>query len=213
MYQLLLILFISPIALLAQSNIELGIGIITVKNLDALPTIKFYSDTTHKIPAKQISVLKDKQEELVLKNAKLNAWLAPEGLWLDYYIFIFRCTKKRGKWCEVYVNNDRKIKYWIELHPGLQYQNWRTFLLTQSTSVVKRDEYNLEVKESPNDTSKRIKMMEKGDCFIILELKGDWIKVKTNDVLECSESRHPVKSGWIRWKKNNRLLIEYGLAC
>ena len=211
-YLLFLLFILSSSNSFAQSNLELGLGIVTV-NIDALPKISFYSDTVSKIPVKSISVIKDKNQELVIKNIKQNAWLKSEGRALDYNIFIFRCTKKRGNWCEVYVNNTNRTKYWIKLNKNLSYLNWSKYLDTQTTWVGKRDEYSLEVKQSPNESSKRIKMMEKDDCFVVLEVKGDWMKVKTNDVLNCSGAKYPVKSGWIRWRKNNRLLIEYGLSC
>ena len=71
----------------------------------------------------------------------------------------------------------------------------------------------LEVKTEASEKSATIKKMEKKDCFEVLEVKGDWMKIRTNKGLECNESKRPVKLGWIRWRYKNRLMIGYALSC
>ena len=209
----LTVIFIALISnLFAQTNVTLGVGVVTVK-IEALPTLSFYIDTLSRRPAKTVSIVKDEHQEFAIRNRNMHAWLAPEGLWLDYYIFTFRCTKKVGSWCQVYVSNSDKTKYWIRLNKNLLYLNWDKYLNTQATWIGKKTEFSLQVKQFPSESSRTIKMMEKEDCFTVLEVKGDWMKIKTSEILDCSSSKHPVKSGWIKWRMDNKLLIDYGLSC
>lgn len=42
-------------------------------------------------------------------------------------------------------------------------------------------------------------------------MRGDWIEIFTADYCEdgYTESKTKIKSGWIKWKQGNTLLIEY----
>ena len=100
---------------------------------------------------------------------------------------------------------------WTKADTVKQFIKWQTFLLTSISSINKND-FNLDIKTLPSDKGTTIKKMESTDCFKVLEVKGDWIKIKTNTELECSESKKPVKSGWIRWRQHNRLTIGYALT-
>ncbi|MDB5012478.1 MAG: hypothetical protein JWQ25_680 [Daejeonella sp.] len=205
-------LFFLTTNVFAQSNLNLGVGVLEV-NIDALPTLSFFSDTLTAKPTKRVTIVKNANNEFSLNSKVSNSWLAPEGLWLDYSIFTFRCSRKLGNWCEVYVNNANHAKFWIKLNRNLLYHNWTKYLATQATWIGKRAEYSVSVKAFPTENSKTIKMMEKDDCFVVLQVKGDWMKIQTSEVLDCSSSKFPVRSGWIRWRNNNKLLVEYGLIC
>lgn len=43
------------------------------------------------------------------------------------------------------------------------------------------------------------------DCFQVKCMKGDWIEIFTS---ECDEITNEIKSGWIKWKNGNNLLIQ-----
>ena len=71
---------------------------------------------------------------------------------------------------------------------------------------------NLGIKQTDNENSKTLKKMENEDCFEVLEAKGDWLKIRTHSVLDCSTSKRSIKSGWIKWQKDNKLTIQFGLT-
>jgi len=90
---------------------------------------------------------------------------------------------------------------------------WQTFLVEETTTINRHPDFDLEIKTAPSDEALTIKRIEETDCFEAIEIKGDWLRIKTNQTFECNESIKPIVSGWIKWRRNNRLLLYYGLGC
>jgi hypothetical protein len=42
-------------------------------------------------------------------------------------------------------------------------------------------------------------------------MKGDWIEITTTDYCDenFTDSKTPIKSGWIKWRKRDELIINY----
>lgn len=208
---LLLLLFKAPC--FGQKNIPVGQGIIQI-DFEKLPSLEFFEDTTSSLPSKKVSVMKDKNQEFIIKNAsQVNTWFKPESLWLDYSIFIIRVDTMMGKWMRVYVNNENGQTMWTKIGVTKKFVKWSTFLLKGTSAVDKHPDFNLEIKVSPSSGAKTIKKMETSDCFEVLEVRGDWMKIRTNTTLDCNESTKTISSGWIQWCQNNRLTIQYSLTC
>lgn len=209
----LFILILLPLFSLAQKNINLGQGILNI-DFEKLPTIGFYSDTMQKTPVKTVAVTKDKHGEYFLKNQdQVLSWFNPEGVWLDYSIFVMRVDTIAGKWYRVYINNDKGITMWTKANAVKKFVKWSTFLIRETTAIDKLPDFELDIKVAPDDKAKNIKRMEATDCFEALDIIGDWMRIKTNENLECNESKKTIKSGWIKWRIRNRLTIGYGLTC
>jgi hypothetical protein len=210
MIRILFLLFLSfPINGYAQN---LGMGVIKV-DYTKLPVLKFYSDTTSSSPLKTISITRDKEGEYVFKNAAtISKWFAPEQLSMEYDIFVLRVDTIINNWYHVYTDNENGTKFWLKKHSTIKYIPWRTFLLKETTAIEKAG-YDLDIKTEADDKSKTIKKIEVNDCFEVLDIKGDWMKIRTNTILDCSNSKKPIKSGWIRWRIKNKLTISYGLTC
>jgi hypothetical protein len=208
-----LVLIIFPFFTLAQKNINLGQGMLNI-DFEKLPTIGFYSDTMQKSPAKTVTVTKDKHGEHFLKNQEqVLTWFKPEGFWLDYSIFVIRVDTIAGKWYRVYINNDKGLTMWTKADAVKKFVQWSTFLIRETTAIDKIPDFELDIKVAPDVKAKTIKRMETTDCFEALEIKGDWLRIKTNETLDCNESKKTIKSGWIKWRIKNRLTIGYGLTC
>lgn len=196
-----------------QKNINLGQGILNI-DFEQLPTIQFFSDTTQSKPVRTVRVTKTKTEEYTLQNnSQVTTWFKPEGLWLDYSIFVIRVDTIVGKWYRVYIDNNKGTTLWTKADPTKKCVKWQTFLVKESTAINKSPDFSIDIKTSPSDSSTTIKRIEKTDCFEALEIKGDWLRIRTNTKLDCNESKKTIKSGWIKWRQNNRLTISYGLTC
>jgi hypothetical protein len=203
-------IFVIPLFLFGQKNIPVGQGILKIETTK-LPLIQFYKDTLQKTPVKTVSVVL-KDGELSIKNkTETLKWFKPEQLYLDYNILILRVDTVIGDWTKVYVNNEKQTKLWTKIGGFNKYLTWTNFFKTQVSNITKGTKEVL-VKVASTDNSKTIKKMEKEDCLEIVEIKGNWIKIKTHSVLECSTTKYPVKIGWLQWQKNNVLQIEFGLT-
>lgn len=195
-----------------QKNIPAGMGVIKVDHTK-LPLLEFYDDTIQFKSIKSVLVGKTSDGEYFIKNRKeTDTWFVPEQLYLDYDIFILRVDSIIGRWYKVIVNMETGRSMWTKKAPYKKFIRWSTFLLTETTSIDKGFE-DLDIKFAPNESSKNIRKISEGECFEALEIQGDWLRVTTNTILDCNESVKPIKSGWIRWRKGNRLMIGYGLTC
>jgi hypothetical protein len=196
-----------------QKNIDIGQGILFI-DYTKMEALTFYEDTSDLNPVMAVSFYRDQHGEFQIKNASnVRSWFNPEGLWIDYDIFIMRVDTSIGGWYRVYVNNDKGTMLWTKANSIKKFEPWDTFLLNETTSISKLPGFDLDIKQSPAKDGETIKKIEDADCFEVIEINGEWIKVKTNETLECSQSEKPVKSGWIKWRHDNKLTISYGLTC
>ena len=70
------------------------------------------------------------------------------------------------------------------------------------------DNKNQKIRNSPADNGQEIKY-NGTDCFQVKTLKGDWIEIFTGDHCDEYGSKTRIKSGWIKWRSGDKLLIEY----
>ena len=81
-------------------------------------------------------------------------------------------------------------------------------------AVVRIADKKQAIRAEPNEQSKEISYTELEDCFQVKSMKGDWIEIFTSYNCEHSNSKNrtEIKSGWIKWRDGNNLLIEYFLT-
>ena len=196
----------------AQRNLPIGQGVIKI-DYTKLPNLNFYADTNQTKPTKIIVIGKDKEGEFIVKNSKqVDTWFIPEQISLEYELFIIRVDTAIGKWYRVVTNTENGATFWTKVEPVKKFVRWSTFLLKETTAIEKGFA-NLDIKIQPFKTAKTIRKIEKKDCFEVLEITGDWMKIRTNTKLDCNLSNKPIKFGWIKWRDKNRLTISYGLTC
>ena len=206
-----LLIGLLPLFSAAQKNIPAGEGLLKIDFVQ-LPALQFYADTNDTAPAKTIHLTKNQSGEYAIENqAEAATWFKPEQLFFEYDIFLIRVDTTTGEWYKVIINAETGATLWTKAATEKHFIKWPTFLLKEISSVDKGD-FNLPIKTAANEKAATIKKMESSDCFKVLEVKGDWIKIKTNTEMECSESKHPVTSGWIRWRQHNRVTIGYSLT-
>jgi len=189
-------------------QVTLGTGIVKIE-FDDKTTIDFYSKPTDKVHSKRIVFFDDKEiNSWNIKNLKTEqTWLKPEVLWLDYSEFNFRCKSKNGEWLELIVNNDSGLTYWIKENKTTIYLTWEEYL-KQMFSVDRLPDSEQKIRKQPSDKADEIKY-EGRDCFQVKSLKGDWIEISTTDYCDEGKNKDKIKSGWIKWRDGDKLLIDY----
>jgi len=206
---LLLVTLISPLILCAQ--LKVGQGILKI-NISNFPSMMLYADTLQESPLRKVEVKKDTSGEVVITDREeVDKWFKPEQLFLEYDIFMMRVDVVSGKWIQVYTDNERGITMWTRVDPNFEFIPWEKFLLKEISAIDKHPSFSLNIKISPADNSKTIRKIEPTDCFEVLEIKGSWMHIKTNLRSECNESKKIIKSGWIKWKQDGKLTINYSL--
>ncbi len=211
---IILIISLSSFNALAQVKEIKGSGVISV-NIAKLPTINFYKNKNNNDIYKTIEVFDDK----VINSYNIKSldsisatWFKPMHLYLDYFIFDFQCSNFDENWIQVVVNEETNLKYWMKNSSVLKYTKWEDFI-SKVISVRPLDEKNNPILTEPNiDAPKCFK--QPTDCLMPVEVIGDWIKVIIEPPI-CDETgdleEEDIFEGYIRWKKENRLLIDYFL--
>lgn len=195
---------------LSRGQTELGVGLVSI-NYNDKTILQFYTDTTDKKPAKTVEFFNDQSNNNYnIRNLKTQKkWLDPEVLWLDYDSFVFRCKMQTKGWYEVIVNNENGKTYWLKKGKWTKYLSWEMFLKNMF-SIERLPNQKQKIMSLPEEDSKEFKYSGE-DCFQVRSMKGDWIEIFTADY--CSEgysnSKTKIKSGWIKWRKGNKLLIRY----
>jgi len=192
------------------SQTDLGIGLVSI-NFDDKITLHFYSDSTDKEPKRTIQFFNDQTINSwnIRDLDKQKEWLKPEIFWLDYSSFVFRCLTVKDNWLKVIVNNESGESLWLKKNDLTTFKNWEIYL-KEMFGVARLPDEQQKIRSLPTDNSEEIKYQGQ-DCFQVKSMNGDWIEIFT--AVYCEESytgsKTKIKSGWIKWRKGNKLLIEY----
>jgi hypothetical protein len=105
------------------------------------------------------------------------------------------------------VNNNSGQTYWIKKNKTTIFLTWEEYL-KQMFAVDRLADHKQKIRKQPSDTADEIKY-EGRDCFQVKSLKGDWIEIFTTDYCDQGQNKKEIKSGWIKWRRGNELLINY----
>jgi hypothetical protein len=192
------------------SQTDLGIGLVSI-NFDDKTVLEFYSDTSANESEKVIEFYDDwNTGSWNIKDLeKQKEWLQPEILWLDYFDFTFRCLSQTDKWYELIVNNESQKVFWLKKTNSTQFNNWEEYLIDMF-GVERNADFPQQIRTKPTDNSLEVQY-QGTDCFEVKSMKGDWIEISTPDYCDedYTDSKTPIKSGWIKWRTGNKLLINY----
>ena len=209
--QLTTILFVLTINLWGQA--DLGCGLVSI-NFDDNTVLHFYASQEGTLPAKTIEFFNDKSINVwnIRDLDKQKEWLKPEVLWLDYSSFVFICKTLTNDWFEVIVDKENGKSLWLKKSELTKFSNWETYLQGMF-GIARLSDHSQKIKKQPSDSSEEIKYSGQ-DCFQVKSMDGDWIEIFTADYCDESytDSKIKIKSGWIKWRQGNKLLIEYRIT-
>lgn len=192
------------------SQTDLGIGLVSI-DFDDKTVLEFYSDTLESEPVKVVEFFDDRTiNSWNIKDlGKQKEWLKPEVLWLDYSAFTFRCLTRTDNWFEIIVNNENGKDYWLKQTEETKLKNWEEYL-TDMFGVARLSSSPQKIRTEPDEDSQEIEYQGM-DCFVVKSMKGDWIEITTPDYCDenFTDSKTPIKSGWIKWRNGNNLIINY----
>ena len=191
------------------SQTDLGIGIVSI-NFDSKTGLNFYQNTSDKSPSKTLQFFDDPEIKSwnICDLEQQKDWLQPESLWLDYHSFNFRVVEKNADWYRVIVNNENGKTMWLENSEITDFQNWEEYLKNMF-SISRLPQADQKVLKSPISGAPEIPY-HGPDCFQVKNMKGEWIEIFTPEHCgEYTDSTPEIKSGWIRWRTGNELIIEY----
>lgn len=128
-------------------------------------------------------------------------WLAPAHMKLDYDILYFEVVSLGTHYAEIKVNKFTNRSSWISLEDGT-YIDWSKFIV--SVHSIESNKQDLVVYRRPFPNSDKIE-----HTALMLQpviVRDRWLKVKLID-----DEYNVVDEGWIRWRDENEILIQYNL--
>jgi hypothetical protein len=189
---------------------ELGIGIVKIE-FNQNTVLEFFESPNSNRSFRRIEFYDDTTiHSFAIKNFNgIKRWLKPEILWTDYSQLGFRCKCFTKDWLEVVINNDDGSALWIKKSEATKFFTWEEFL--KNVYVVSRMNEKQPIKDNPNSSANEIQY-KGSDCFKVNSMKGEWIEIYADNFCDDNSTESVLKSGWIRWRDGNKLLIEYFLT-
>lgn len=139
----------------------------------------------------------------------------------DYGIMHFACVKITSKSYKILVNYS-DFKY-VSKTQGYEFSTWNKYILE---SYGMRRKYGSSASAQPlrtesNDKASLVVIPDGQELFCPIELKGNWVNVTYDCFYNTENTTHegepchdyikqcnsPI-TGWLRWKKDNDLLID-----
>ena len=200
------ILLILTTNLLAQN--DLGLGLVSI-NFDDKTSLLLYGTPNDKESKRTIQFFNDQTINSwnIRDFDKHKEWLNPEILLLDYSQFVFRCLAVQDNWLKVMVNNETGETLWLKKSDLTTFSDWESYL-KEMFGVARLPDQQQKIRSLPTDNSDEI-IYSGQDCFQVKSMKEDWIEIFTADYCDETDSKAKVKSGWIKWRQGNKLLIDY----
>ncbi len=151
-------------------------------------------------------------DQSVKDNIHKEYQFSPYEFFPTYYLLKFEYIAIQDDILEVYLDKDKNVRKYIRLDTKkFLYQCWYDYFLGHPVN------FNFQtnpIRENPDDKSTAINYDTKIDyLFTIAEIKGDWVKIVCTDLcgIPCTEGEK--YDGWIRWRKNGKLIISFPNAC
>ena len=137
--------------------------------------------------------------------------LNPFNPWLwspnpDYFRLAFQCTDTSGEYFKVWLT-DKEYALIKKHNPDFKKQSILNFIKDWTSLGFDFDRSSNPLRQSPVDNGKIIKHSSQDKYRIwqgeVVEIKGDWLKIKTpKDEI-----------GWVKWRSGKKVLIRMYFAC
>ena len=120
----------------------------------------------------------------------------------DYFSLALKCTGEDSNRYQVIVNEETGLKKFVKKDDAaLRFQSWEDHI--KGAFAVKFDHVENPLRESPEGKVKNADLPEDA-TFHPVQVNGDWLKVRW----DSSKKSGSAQVGWIKWKENEKLLIE-----
>ena len=129
-----------------------------------------------------------------------------------HYILMFNCLKEINGFYEVIINVDTKETMWLKKQSTIQLKLWDDFLKSV-ICLSSLDAQTNQIRVKPNDNSEVAMENVKDECFEVIEVKGDWLNIRCFVIdFDMLDEKYRDFNGWLKWRDENELLIEYYLS-
>ncbi len=195
---------ITTIPIVFQKSAQLGLGMAFPDMYDQ-KVLYFYSPNLEKsvddhTPTDSLVFTKT---ELGISITSAPPWFYPAHMKMDYEILAMKAISKTKDWIQLEVNKQTGLTHWVDANKVVL-KDWPDFLLSTSSIELFDPVLNMP-KVRPFDHSSPIQIPE-GNIFTPIEISDEWLRVKVLD-----HNYKKIGEGWVRWRRENQLLVRYNL--
>jgi hypothetical protein len=186
---------------------SLGLGFFS-PNYFEYPVLYFYGNPNYSkalqdhFPTDSIVFIQNEHGHFEISCAP--PWLQPEYLKLDYGILYFNLQSLGKEFVEITVNTTPQNTAFVSRFEG-NIILWPEFLL-QVYSIEMLPENPQTLKVKPLDHAGGVN--DEYEFLQPVSIKNEWIQVELQD-----KNLKAITTGWLRWKKDEKLLISYSMLC
>lgn len=143
----------------------------------------------------------------------------------EYGLMHFACIGKTAKAFQVLINYSQ-VKY-LPKEKGYEFQTWEQYIVSSfgvTRKTIERGEASIPIgalRKEPGDNADTVAIPVGLEMFCAIKVEGDWVKVqydcfynKENNLYEgqpchnyINKCKDPL-TGWLRWRKGNKILID-----
>lgn len=205
----LLALAASPFLHAGNFETAYGIGLVHF-DLKTTTTVTFYSaaDTSKRMNTTLTFSYDKKTKAATLVSGNENGWLKPEILDPAHMLFTLRCIEKSSGWFKVMTNNQSGACVYLHAADNISYNTWIQEIESAKQITRTKKEMNPICKSAGNALTYPWDQ-KYPDCFRPVTILGQWVKIETRS--DCADGTTKIKEGWIRWRDDDNLLINYAL--
>jgi hypothetical protein len=121
----------------------------------------------------------------------------------DYFVLALKCVGEDENRYEVIVNEEKGLKKFVRKDDAtLKFETWEKHIL--KTFAVDFDREQNPLRETPEGQVKDF-VLPKEATFHPVEVNGEWLKIRWDSSKKAVKND---KFGWVKWKENNKILIE-----
>lgn len=132
-----------------------------------------------------------------LRKSKIN----PFAFNIDYYLLVFKCLGSESDYYKVVFDEDNPIKtIYIKKNLSFKFESWEKHILNLfSVGIFKKDDLKIEANEK---SATNINIDWEDNYLRPISVKGNWLKVEW-------EFKDKKFYGWVKWRDDKRLLVEF----
>lgn len=176
-------------------------------SFDRTTVLRFYEKpTASPIPAQTLRFYEDrdlKMDSFKAEGKRSYGLLRPEVHKLDYYLFDLAVKTRSDSWLEVRVDDQSHETLWLQESKNVKFENWLQ-AMKSSFAVGRRSKGGNALRVGPDSRTEEVTFVG-NDCFKVVEMKGNWIKVTIQN--HCTEAPNQSVSGWLRWRDESSCLL------
>ncbi len=153
----------------------------------------------------EFSLFDENDDGKVYEKIRQNIDFSPFRADPDSFHFYFDWVAENKQFYKVVVNEETKLHKFVKKDdPHFKSDSWENYVL--NCFAVEFDDQNNPLRKEIN--GQIIKNLDKGLSFQPKEIRGNWLKVKPFDLNKVKDENNS-DFGWIKWKDDNKIVINF----